>query len=116
MTIVWPLIRKYLIFLFSALPLSYFSLLFKGFMGIEKEMEKGTWYVKCHAKRAQLAKENRLQNKRIEKIHRHVEHEFGRVKVHFRMFHKKFRHFRTWISPLWRFVCVLHITSFWIMR
>ena len=90
MMMVWPLIHKYLIFLFSALPLSYFSLLFRGFMGIEKEMKKGTWYVKRHAERAQLAEEDRLQNKRIEKICCHVEHGFGRVKVRFRMFHKKF--------------------------
>ena len=64
------------------------------------EIEKGTWYVKCHAERAQLAEEDRLQNKRIEKIRCHVEHGFRRVKVHFRIFHKKFQHSCTWISLL----------------
>lgn len=80
----------------------------RGFRGIEKEIEIGTWFVKKVGTHNPLSPEALECNIKIEKVRHRIEHSFAKVKTTFLMFLGKFRHDHTWITPLWRFACALH--------
>jgi hypothetical protein len=80
-----------------------------GFMGFEREVSKGVWFVKKHSTAYfTLTAEDVLRNSKIEEVRRYIEFCFGDVKTRFRVVYEVFRHNRDWLFIFWRFCCVIH--------
>lgn len=80
----------------------------RGFMGADRGMGWGTWYIKKHGTRVPLLAEDEERNEKIELFRRHIEHAFGDVKSRFSMWQHKYRHDRKWCTLLWRYCCAIH--------
>jgi hypothetical protein len=71
--------------------LTIFSLS-SAFMGFEKDVTKGIWYIKKHeTSHLTMTDEMKKRNERLEIYRRYIEQTFGDVKARFRVVFEPFR-------------------------
>jgi hypothetical protein len=88
--------------------LTIFSLS-SAFMGFEKDVTKGIWYIKKHeTPHLTMTDEMKKRNERLEIYRRYIEQTFGDVKARFRVVFEPFRNDRCYIDSIWRLCCAIH--------